>query len=585
MDSNTRNVWTLRPEPEAEALKSLGNYPELVAILLLNRGLTTAEEAERFLQPVYERDLHDPFLMLGMKEAVERINTAVKAGEKIIIFGDYDADGVPGTAVLYSFFKKIGHEAVDIYIPDRHNEAYGLNVAALENLAKDGANLIITVDCGISNVAEAKRVRELGMDLIITDHHLSPAILPEAVAILDNKQPGDTYPYNMLCGAAMAFKLVQALIKSGAYEIADGWEKWLLDLVGIATVSDMVPLDGENRALAYFGLKVLRRTRRAGLYALYKVLGLKPEYIAEDDIGFSIGPRLNSASRMAHASQAFHLLTTDNPVLAETLAKHLEDKNQERRESVEVILQTIEQRFGSCETAPAIIVAGAENWSLGVLGLTAARVVEKYKCPVFLWSKNGSGEIKGSCRSDGTVNVVELMAAAGGTEFFANFGGHTMAGGFSIPAEREQELLSKLEETLATMPRLETTVGYTVDAHLSLDDVTESTWRLVDRLAPFGINNPKPIFLFNNIELESVRGFGNGGIHLELTFKGKWGTVKAIGFFLCTPNERGEFDAFYGHRFKGVNLEKGQKINLLANIEKSYFRGRTELRLRIVDIQ
>ncbi|HYC83314.1 MAG TPA: DHHA1 domain-containing protein, partial [Candidatus Paceibacterota bacterium] len=264
--------------------------------------------------------------------------------------------------------------------------------------------------------------------------------------------------------------------------------------------------------------------------------------------------------------------------------KHLEDKNQERRESVETILQAIESRFGDKET-PALIVLGAENWSLGVLGLTAARVVEKYGCPVFLWGKNGAGEIKGSCRSDGTVNMVELMAAAGGTDFFSNFGGHVMAGGFSLSAEREADLLPRLERAMASLPRLEAAVGHTVDAVLSLDEVTESMWQTVNRLAPFGIGNPKPVFLFNNVELASARGFGNGGIHLELSFKAKWGTVKAIGFFLCTPNERGEFDASYGHRFKGVILEKGRRINLLANIEKSYFRGRPELRLRIVDIQ
>jgi single-stranded-DNA-specific exonuclease len=567
--------WTLRPQ--------IGN--SLSEQLLLSRGLDTAEAVDRFLNPDYERDLHDPYLMLGMSQAVERINQAVRVGEKIVIFADYDADGVPGAAVLCEFFKKIGHEAIDVYIPDRHNEAYGLNPIAVRQLAEQGMKLLITVDCGIASLPEAKLARDLGVDLIITDHHLVPGEMPPALAILDSKQEGDPYPYNMLCGAGVAFKLVQALIKKGkespstalgtaTRQLPGGWEKWLLDLVAIATISDMVPLDGENRTLSYFGLKVLRQTRRPGLAALYRVLGLSPAHLTEDDIGFSISPRLNSASRMSHASQAFELLTTADPLRADTIARHLEEKNSERRDCVSTILETIEERYQLTEP-PALLVAGDPNWSLGVLGLTAARVVERYSCPVFLWGKNGNGEIKGSCRSDGTVNMVELMKAAntlstavdGEPGFFNNFGGHVMAGGFSLVAEREEALELKLMEAYATMPKDLPVEELWLDAELTLDQVSEETYHQIASLAPFGIGNPKPTFLFKDLTVLGVRHFGNGSAHLELKFSRENGTqLAAIGFF------------------RNDEVRIGEKLDLVVTIEKSYFRYKPELRLRIVDI-
>ncbi|MBI2100199.1 MAG: DHH family phosphoesterase, partial [Candidatus Vogelbacteria bacterium] len=363
-----------------------------------DRGLT---------EPDYARDLHDPFLFKDMDKAAARILAAIAAGEKIVIFGDYDADGVPGSAILALFFNEIGFTNYDVYIPDRHNEEHGLSLVMVEKLISLGARLIITVDCGITDVKEVKRANELGVAVIITDHHLPGAELPPALAVIDAQRADNTYPFKWLCGAGVAFKLVQALVAVPARtvlkdaprtvlfeKVPSGWEKWLLDLVAIATVSDMVPLVGENRALVHFGLKVLRKSPRVGLAHLFRELKLKQEFITEDDIGFMIGPRINTASRMSHASQAFFLLTTDDETRAGAIARHLEEKNRERRDQVDLILADLDARLSLGGLASkSLIVAGNENWSLGVLGLAASRVVEKYERPVFLWARNGHGLI------------------------------------------------------------------------------------------------------------------------------------------------------------------------------------------------
>ncbi len=573
--------WSLKPRTTELLLEQL----------LLNRGITDPEKQEQFLHPKYLRDLHDPYLMKGMREAVERIFAAFAAGEKIVIFGDYDADGVPATAILAQVFKKFSYTNFDIYIPDRHEESYGLSLEAIQSIHADGAKLIVTVDCGITDVEEVALANELGIDVIITDHHLVPEVLPPAYTIVNPKQLGETYPFDMLCGAGVAFKLAQAIIrewdaKGYGEVVGSNWEKLLLDLAGIATVSDMVPLVDENRALAYFGLAMLRRTNRPGLTALFGLAALKQPAITEDDIGFTIGPRINSASRMSHASEAYKLLTTSDVVEAQTIAKHLEAKNKERKKTVEKIIGQIDSQIGGKKEQPPVLVVGDPTWSLGVLGLAASRLGEKYNAPVFVWSKNGKGEVKGSCRSNGSVNVVELMRATNSDNFFVDLGGHAMAGGFTLAVGKESELEARLISAYEKVAKEEVVEEIMIDAELGIDEVKEETYRVIEQLAPYGMGNPKPVFLFRNVPIITARGFGNGGIHLELSFKKTNGQpVNAIGFFSCTPDERGEFDATHGHRFHGVILESGSRVNLLANFEKSFFKYKPDLRLRIVDIQ
>lgn len=543
---------------------------DLLNQLLLSRGLDTPEKREKFLQPNYLRDIYDPFLLTGMEQAVSRILQAIKNTEKVIIFADYDADGVPGAAVLASFFHKIKFSNFEVYIPNRHTEDYGLMEQSVREFAQNGARVIITIDCGISNAREVVLANELGLDVIITDHHLPPEILPPALAIVNPKVESEDYPDKMLCGAGVVYKLVQALIARGDFNLDQNWEKTLLDLVAIATISDRVPLLDENRALATFGLLILQRTHRSGLLALFQIARIKQRHITEDDIGFMLAPRLNAASRMSHASEAYFLLTTNNPAEAQAMATHLESKNTERKRLVENILETAEAKISS-DNLPVIIVLGDASWSPGVLGLAASKLVEKFNRPVFLWG-GSNGEVKGSCRSDGTLNLVELMRGLS-DGFFAAFGGHALAGGFSLSSSKIEKLEAELLKAYQQAEKLTPEEKIKSDATISIDDITERAWRIVEQLAPFGAGNPKPIFYLPSLEIYKAKTFGNGGIHLELSFKKENGEmVCAVGFFTSSD------------KFKGVTLEAGEKINLTATLEKSFFKSSPEIRLRIVDI-
>lgn len=578
--------WVKRPSLPKKLEKEFAGFSPLQRRLLFYRGIETNVEAEKYLKLDYGQDLHDPFLMTDMEKAAKRIIDAVHHLEKIIIFGDYDADGVPGAVVLESFFKRIGFNDFEVYIPDRHLEAHGLTKEAVKKFAEGGAKLVVTVDCGITNVEAVEEANGLGLAVIITDHHLALEKLPEALAVVDAKRDDDAYPFKMLSGAAVAFKLVQAILALERFNVPEGWEKWLLDMVAISTISDMVPLEGENRLLAHFGLKVLRQTKRLGLQTLMGMLKIKPAYVSEDDIGFMIGPHLNSAGRMSSASQAYYLLRTSDDVEAVTIARHLVEKNQERKVLVEEILKEVEQLLTD-KKIPEIIVAGNPNWGLGVLGLAASRLLEKYERPVFLWSRNSNGEVKGSCRSDGSLDLVDLMKEAGGEDFFAAFGGHVVAAGFSLEAGKEELLAEKLLTARKKVKKQKVEFNFEIDGELTLDEIIWLTYDEVEKFGPFGVGNPKPLFLFKNVAVATARTFGNGGIHLELGFKNSRGQIiPAIGFFSCLPTLlQQEFDTKNGHNFPDVDLAPGERLDMLANLEKSAFKNRPELRLRIVDIK
>lgn len=290
--------WIVREQITEEAAKELSAFSKILTPLLFYRGLSTKEKAEEFLNPDFKIGLHDPFLMLGMEKAVDRILKAIQSNERIVVFSDYDADGVSAAAIFYEFFGKIGFENFHIHIGDRQVEGYGLTSEAIKEFVEQKAKLILTFDCGITDYDEVEEINKNKIDIIIIDHHLPPEKLPNAYAIVDNKQNNDPYQFKMLCGAAMAFKTVEALIKKGEFKITEGWEKWLLDMVAIATIADMVDLVGENRILAHYGLQVLRKTKRVGLLALVKRLNLSLKELTEDDIGFMVAPRINISSRM-----------------------------------------------------------------------------------------------------------------------------------------------------------------------------------------------------------------------------------------------------------------------------------------------
>jgi single-stranded-DNA-specific exonuclease len=554
---------SLAPE-NSELLKE---YPALLAHLLYDRGIRTKEEADRFLQPNFERDTYDPMLLHDMEKACVRIYEALEAQEKIVIYSDYDCDGIPGAVLLFDFFKKINYTNVSVYIPDRHSEGYGLHTEAVKRFVEEKVSLLITIDLGISNNESIAQATASGITVIVTDHHEPPEELPRAYALVNPKL--GSYPDTMLCGAGVAFKLVQALLKKyrAVWGIHEGWEKWLLDMAGLATLSDMVPLVNENRTLAYFGLKVIARNKRLGLQALFDELMLDPARLTEDDITFMVTPRINAASRMDTPLRAFELLSSDNLAQAKERAKLLAGINDERKIHVANAMKEVHTVLGKREEVP-IIVIGNINWRVGVLGLIASKIVEHYNKPAFVWGMEGSTTIKGSCRSDGSIDVVTLMRAS--QKVFLDFGGHILAGGFSINHESIHLLESALLENHHQALR-EGSENNAVYFPMQLSEVTTRTYELVASLAPFGLGNEKPVFAFSDVVIASVKQFGKEKNHLELLLSDTKIKVKAIAFF----SDKNSFS---------VEAKEGATCTVAATLEQSFFRGKRELRLRIVDI-
>ncbi len=536
-------------------------FPEILSQLFSSRGIEEADQA-LFLKPDYGR-LHDPLLLPDMERARDRVIAAMQKGEHITVYADYDADGIPGAVVLSDFFKRAGYAHVSFYIPHRHDEGYGLNLDAIEEIKERGTKLLITVDCGITDVAEIALANTHGMEVIITDHHEPPAYLPQAYAIVNAKRHDSTYPFKELCGSGVAYKLVQAILAKESFGVTPGKEKWSLDMVGIATLSDMVPLVGENRILASFGLNVLRKSPRPGLEKLFQKTKLIREYLTEDDVGFMITPRINAASRMGVPEDAFKLLSTDDHVEAERLAEHLENINQERKGVVAQMVKMAKSELAKREQIGTVLVIGNPEWKPSLLGLVCNSLVEEYERPVFAFGRDGDGVLKGSCRSYNGYNLHALMSAT--PESFLEFGGHKGAGGFSATLEQ----VIALEENLSrALESLSSSLEEEIEAFsISLTDVSDHLWQTVSQFAPFGMGNEKPVFKIVNAPIKSMKQFGKEQNHLELTLGNG---LKAISFFATPESYKLPADS--------------SSCTLHAHLEKSYFRNRPELRLRIVDI-
>lgn len=376
----------------------------VIELILARLGLNNEEDRRKFLNPDYN-DLADPFLMADLERACIRIFNAIESNERICIYADYDCDGVPSASMLYKFFELLKYENVFVYIPDRHDEGYGLHKDALEKIVSDGANLIITTDVGIGAIQEVLDFAIRGIDIIITDHHL-PKLnedgsdnLPKAFAVVNPKRSDCNYPFKDFCGAGVAFILVRGfLIKYGEYfKVLKGSEKWFLDLVGIATISDMVPLVGENRILSYWGLHVLRKSRNVGLRVLFQKNGILLKNITEDDIAFTLAPRINAASRMAHPIVAFNTLVSHNEQEALKNVLELESLNKERKTLTATIMRKA-NKIAENQKDNKIIVVGETGWHVGVLGIIAMKISEQYKKSVFVWARDNQGNIKGSDR-------------------------------------------------------------------------------------------------------------------------------------------------------------------------------------------
>ncbi len=550
-------------------------FSPLLQTILSKRGITSKEEADIFLNPDYERDLHNPFDMRDMEKACVRLFEAIDNKEKIVIYADYDCDGIPGAVILQDLFKRISFTNYEVYIPERNSEGYGLNMSALEEFRDKDVRLIITIDLGITAVQEVAQAKVYGIDVIVTDHHLPHSVLPKAFAILNPKI--DDYKDKMLCGAGVVFKFVQGFLFKyrDFFKVKEGAEKWMLDMAGLATLSDMVPLQGENRAISFFGLKVLQKSPRLGLIKLLSKMKIDQKYLNEDDVGFMITPRINAASRMDSPMRAYELLSTEDIREASLLADHLTKINDDRKSIVTHIMREVNKTFEKKilnNELREVIVIGNPLWKVGVLGLVASKICDEYEKPVFVWGKDENDCIKGSCRSDGSVSLVELMTHSKAS--FLEFGGHELAGGFTAHQDKIHFLEESLSVSFREVKREIEDDEISFDAKLKLNDVNMRTWNDVEKLAPFGLANSKPVFLFENIQIGKIKKFGKNGSgeHLEITFTDTQSrSVKAVAFF-------SGLDSFK------VSLNEGADVNLLATLELSRFGGKTELRLRIVDI-
>lgn len=582
-------MFTLHGPIDEEVRETLGTYDDYTAALLARRGIVSKEAAEAFLSPSYDEHIGDPLKILNMEKAARRLAKAISEQERITVWSDYDCDGIPGGVLLHDFLQKAAAN-FDNYIPHRHLEGYGLNIAGIEKLAAAGTTLIVTVDSGITDVEQVQRANELGIDVLITDHHLplredgedSPNILPPAFAVVDPKQDGETNEYKDFCGAGLAWKLVCATLAIGFVgreNITPGWEKWLLDMAGLATIADIVPLTGENRVIAKYGLVVMRKSPRIGFVKLCSIARLNQRYLTEEDVGFMIAPRVNAASRMGNPMDAFELFATRSEERADVLARELERINRSRRAMGAAITRTAHARLeerAQAGTLPSVIALGDPDWRPGLLGIVASSLAEEYKRPVFLWGREGGTGAKGSCRSVNGISLVELMNATKDT--FEGSGGHTAAGGFTVRDDSVFFLEERLCEALLTLPPASTVeeVKY-ADSEIRTADVLKTRMKETELFAPFGMGNPKPVFLLRDITLKKVVWFGKGEEHLRISLTRDDGftgdPLEAICFF--ARRELGDV---------ATTLSERSTVSVLGNLERDTFTKGQPVRLRIVSI-
>jgi len=575
-------------EPLDDILREeLAQYDDLTAALLARRGIQTKEDAEKFLNPSYDEHLHNPLLMTDMQKAAERLSTAILSGERIAVWSDYDCDGIPGAVILHDFLKKTGAN-FENYIPHRHDEGYGMNVNGIEGLAKGGTKLIVTVDSGITDLEPIARAKELGMEVIITDHHMpAQSGLPDAYAVVNtNARADENYPFHELCGAGVAWKLVCATLSRlrstqvarGEEPVPVGWEKWLLDMVGLATIADMVPLIGENRVLAKFGLLVLRKSPRIGLKKLLRGIRVDQRALTEDDIGFMIAPRVNAASRMGDAREAFTLFTTADENEADALAKKLESANRKRKAEAGALTRAVHTRIKERSEMREVIALGDPEWRPSLLGLVAGGIADEYERPVFLWGREGNGSIKGSVRSGGGVHALELMQATEKT--FVECGGHAAAGGFTVRDDAIFFLEDKLVEAYARLNEkneLVDSLEMHADAEVQPEELHTAFLTKIEKLAPFGQQNPKPVFLLRKIIVQNISHFGKSEEHLKLKISSEEKpnqSIDAVSFFAKGTLARA-----------ASACTERCRADILAHLERDTFSRWNPIRLRLLDIR
>jgi single-stranded-DNA-specific exonuclease len=585
--------WKILPSPPADFMSSHPEIPPIITRLLWNRNLRTQEQIDEFLNPDYSQDLHDPFLFKDMKKAIKIIFSAIEKQKKIIVHGDYDADGVCAASLIIGCLKKLGAKKVEVFLPHREIDGYGLNTKTINELKKQKTDLIITCDCGISNFEEIKLAKKLGMQIVVTDHHTIPLSVPPADAIIHPLIKDEKYPDKGLAGGGVAFKLVQGLLKNHKKnnatlpdgQLHEAYEKWLLDLVAIATIGDMVPLVGESRTLARYGLTVLNKTRNTGLKQLCITAGIIDESgktkrgsFDAHMVSFQIVPRLNAAGRMEHANVAFKLLMSTDESKAKKLAINLNKNNLDRQKLTEQIVNEAREQIKTTnQQNNSILFAFGKKWATGILGLVAGKLKDEFYRPILVMTEN-ENEIMGSGRSIAEFNLIAGLQSM--PQFFSKFGGHPQACGFSLKNKNEFENFKKtlLEKTQKELGNLDLKRQITVEAEIDLEEVNWKLYDLLQKFEPFGQANEEPRYVSCGLTIVGLEPVGQDGKHIRLMVKHNSHLIrKTIGFGLGDLNRNPE-------DWK-KNLNIGDKIDMVFSIGVNEWNGNRELQMKIEDIK
>jgi len=563
--TSPKKRWVIAPLIPNDIKRALSDYPPFLRQLLFNRGITNADSARAYLgeSPTTSTD---PFQMLGMREAVATIDQALQANENITVYGDYDTDGVTASSLLFEFFKQLGHEP-RVYIPNRFDEGYGLNPDAVDLLAAEGTQLLITVDCGIRSLQEVQRAKDLGLRVVVTDHHQPGEQLPQADAVINPHQPADPYPYKDMAGVGLAYKLAEAWLQAHPDPAID-LSQWL-DLVAIGTVVDVAPLTGENRSLVKRGLAKMRKPQRQGLFSLAQVSSINPANFNSGHLGFTIGPRLNAAGRMESALDAFRLLVSQDVFEAGWLAQQLDSLNSNRKEITNQIIESTMLSIAAQDPDVPVLFSASPDYNAGVVGLAAGRLAEAYYKPAIIGSIEGE-LIKASCRS---IPEFDINAALNQCDdLLVRHGGHPMAAGLTVRVENAEAFQTRLNEIAReSFKGLDLTPVLHIDYEVSLDklqgDHFPGILDAVAQLEPTGASNPSALFCSRNCRVLRASTVGKGE-HLKLLIASGNTQLDAIAFR------------------QGALLENlPDKVDIAYTFEINEFNGRSTMQLNVRDIQ
>lgn len=558
--------WVYKDEPNQEIVENLSkelNINHHLSTLLIQRGIKTFDQAKEFFRPSLSR-LHDPFLMLNMDAAVNRLTDAVFSNEKILIYGDYDVDGTTSVSLIYLFLKQFSDQ-LEFYIPDRYTEGYGISEKGINHAIDHDFKLIIALDCGIRAIDRARQAKDAGIDLIICDHHIPGDELPEAFAILDPKQKDCNYPFKELSGCGVGFKLLEGFCQQNTIEKEKLYD--LLDLVAVSIASDIVPIVGENRILAFYGLKKLNQAPSAGLKSLIEISGKKNEF-SISDVVFSIGPRINAAGRLTHAKESVNLLIGDSEETG-AFADNLNDRNKERREFDQSITMEALEMIADFKEERKSTVLFKEDWHKGVIGIVASRCIEHYHRPTIILTES-KGKATGSARSVDGFDVHSAISEC--ADLLEQFGGHTHAAGLTLPLDNVEKFIDRFEEVVSDrihpdqlIPKIE------IDIDIPLSALTFKTFNVMSQMAPFGPQNMAPVFGTKNVIVDTTP---------------KVIKEKHIKGFLHAENSTRLFEFIgFGMADKLEQLQTGTPFHIAYHLEENNYMGNKSLILNLRDIR